>query len=206
MRRDGCAQRLPQYDDLFSFNVFYFEQIFQGCFRVLIETRFGGFSITASIAPILHRKDVCRRAAQEFVEVSAISDVPRVSVKRQKSEFGVVRRNPPSVQLGSVGSVEPNFLPLQSTRIPVTAKPVGIVGEKEKVRFKETNQKQSDDVGDKKVMASLEIRLDIFGDGDFIAAKPERGVLVRRGRRLERERLRLRWGRLVGGRRGGRRA
>ena len=50
------------------------------------------------------------------------------------------------VLLGSVGSIEPNFLPLESTRIPVTAEPVRIVWKKEKVRFKETNQKQSDDV------------------------------------------------------------
>ena len=122
-----------------------------GCFGIEVEASLARFTLTVTVATILKRKDVGGRVVQEFVSGRAISDVGCVAVESKECEFRVRTGNPPSVELGAVGSRKPDILESERTRMPVAFKAGWIVWEENHVTLEEANQGQQDHVGYKDV-------------------------------------------------------
>ena len=115
-----------------------------GRFGIEVEASLARFAFTVTVAAIFKRKHVGGCVMQEFVNGRAISEVGCVAVESKECEFRVRTGNPPSVELGAVGSRKPDILGSERTRMPVTFKAGWIVWEENHVMLEVANQDEQD--------------------------------------------------------------
>src|SRR5258707_15100174 len=129
MSSHSGSQRLAEGNDSFWIYAFCIHEIQVSCVRIAIDASLARLPITSPVSAIFQCQNVRRRISEKFVNRGAISDIPRIPVKREKCKFRGLIGNPPGVQLRAIIRTKPNILSAQPARVPITSKSIRVIRE-----------------------------------------------------------------------------
>lgn len=140
---DSGAEGLAEGNDRAGVGTFCVHKIFVGGFGIAVDPGFARLPFTVTITPVFHGKYVCMCAAEKFIDGRTVGDVGGVTVKSKESESCLVSRDPPRVELDTVGGRDPNILHIEIARTPVAVEAAGIVREEDQARFEHAHEYQN---------------------------------------------------------------
>src|SRR5712675_111237 len=102
MSSHSGSQRLAEGNDSFWIYTFCAHEIQVGCVGIAIDSVLAWPPFASSVSAIFQCQNIRRHISEKFVNRGAISDIPCVTVEREKRKLRSLIGNPPGVQLRAI--------------------------------------------------------------------------------------------------------